>query len=174
VNRLVPLALLFVPHWVHSLLYWLSVHWGDVVPAWLAVIVAGVFGWVSWRSSRRSKAAEEAAKQQANRATEAAEKAVAAQKQIAGETKRLADVAEQQVDAKERRPWDIKPDGGYGYYRLINKRDTPKYDVYLSGDRVMGKNHFRTIDGGGSKPVVLLDTGVNRTGQGEMAADAGP
>jgi hypothetical protein len=42
------LALLFVPQWVHSLSHWPSLHWGDVVPAWLAVVVAAVFGWLSW------------------------------------------------------------------------------------------------------------------------------
>jgi hypothetical protein len=50
--------LLFVPHWVHSLLHWLSLRWGDVVPARLAVVVAEVFGRLSWCSSRRSSAAE--------------------------------------------------------------------------------------------------------------------
>lgn len=34
--------MLYVLHWVHSLLHWLSVHRGDVVPTWLAVIVAAV------------------------------------------------------------------------------------------------------------------------------------
>jgi hypothetical protein len=73
-----PLALLFVPHWVW---HWLAVHWGDVVPAWLAVIFAAMFGFQPfWRSSRRSKAAEDAAKKQADGATDAAEEAVAAQK----------------------------------------------------------------------------------------------
>jgi hypothetical protein len=81
-----PLALLFVPHWVW---HWLAVHWGDVVPAWLAVIFAAMFGFQSWRSSRRSKAAEDAAKKQADGATDAAEEAVAAQKQIAGRNKEI-------------------------------------------------------------------------------------
>ena len=47
-----------MPHWVDSFLRWLSQHWGDVVPAWLAVIAAIVFGVQQWWSRRPSKNAE--------------------------------------------------------------------------------------------------------------------
>ena len=82
---------------------------------------------------------------------------------------RSADVDEQRLQldqdkatAAERYPWDIKPDGGYGCYRLINKRDTAKHDIYLSGDRIYPNrpNHFRSIDGGGSVSIYLQDSGV--------------
>jgi multidrug efflux pump subunit AcrA (membrane-fusion protein) len=162
-----------VPHWLHSLLHWLQ--WGTV-PAWIAAVVSVWSADKSRRSRRKSEAAELEAKEQARLAIEAAEDAVAAQKQIAGETKRLADVAEQrldvaeqqldvaeqQLDAAERYPWDIKPDGGYGCYRLINKRDTPKYDIYVSGDRTFPNriNHFRSIDGAGTRAIYLQDSGV--------------
>jgi hypothetical protein len=53
-------------------LRWLALHWGDVVPAWLAVIVAAYFGIQACLSSRGSKAAEREAKKQ-DRATVAAE-----------------------------------------------------------------------------------------------------
>lgn len=82
-----------MPHWVHSLLHWLSLRWGDVVPAWLAVIVAAVFGVQAWRSSRQSKTARDAARtaeaeaktqaERAERATKAAEDAAAAAKETA-------------------------------------------------------------------------------------------
>ena len=39
-----------VPVW---LLHWLALHWGDVVPTWLAAILAAVFGIQAWRASRR-------------------------------------------------------------------------------------------------------------------------
>jgi hypothetical protein len=145
-----------VPHWLHSLLHWLQ--WGTV-PAWIAALVSGLSAYYSWRSQRK-------AGEQANRATDAAVDAVRAQKEIAGETKRLADITEQRFDAAEQSPWDIQPDGGSGRYRIINKRDTPKYEVYLSGDRVIpGRtNDFRFIDRGESKSIYLQDSGVvNRT-----------
>jgi hypothetical protein len=148
-----------VSHWLHSLLHWLQ--WGTV-PAWIAAVVSIWSAHKSRRSRRKSEAAELEAREQAKLATEAAQNAVAAQKQIAGETKRLADVAQQRFEDAERRPWDIKRDEGYGIYRLINKRDTPKYDVRLSGDRIYPNrpNRFRSIDGGGSVSIYLQDSGV--------------
>jgi hypothetical protein len=169
-----PLAWLFVPHWVHSLLCWLSAHWGDVVPAWLGVAVAAFFGVLSWRLWLRSKA-------EADRATKAAEDAVAAANRLADAAERSATadetqarLAQDQADAAERNPWEIKPaavtrwGGGEPNYRLINKRDTPKYEVYLSGDRVLrgaSPSHFRRIDGNVSVPVTLKDAAnvVNKT-----------
>jgi hypothetical protein len=139
--------------------HWLQ--WGTV-PAWIAAVVSIWSAHKSRRSRRKSEAAELEAREQARLATEAAQNAVAAQKQIAGETKRLADVAQQRFEDAERRPWDIKRDEGYGIYRLVNKRDTPKYDVRLSGDRIYPNrpNHFRSIDGGGSVSIYLRDSGV--------------
>lgn len=97
------LALLLVPHWLHSLLHWL--HWGDV-PAYLGAGVSIWFGILSRRSSRRSKTAELEAKQQAEHATKAAQEATAAQKAIAGETKRMADAMEER---STQQPQDGRP-----------------------------------------------------------------
>ena len=128
----------FVPHWLCSLLHWLSLHWGDVVPAWLAVLVAAFFGYLSWRASRRSKDAEKAAKMQADRATTAAEDAVRAQKEIAGETRRIADAMQESSDAAEQKPWGIVK-GSHDRHRLVNTTATPKYHVSLRGNPVRGR-----------------------------------
>ena len=114
--------MLFVPHWVHSLLHWLSVHWGDGVPAWLAVIVAAAFGWLSWCSSRRSaaaeresRAAEREVRQHADRATTAAQDAAAAADRSAAAAERSATAHEAQAallqdaaDAAGCAPWRIE------------------------------------------------------------------
>ena len=50
-----------MPPWVESLRHWLSPHWGDGVPTWMGVVLAAVFGVQSWRSSRQSKSARDAA-----------------------------------------------------------------------------------------------------------------
>jgi hypothetical protein len=166
-----------VPHWLHSLLHWLQ--WGTV-PAWIAAVVA-VWSAFKSRQSRqkseaaeaKSEAAEAEAREQAKLATEAAQDAVAAQERSAAAQERSVDVDETRLqldqdkaDAAERYPWDIQPDGGYGSYRLINKTDKRKYDIFLSGGRVIpGRtNQFRTIDGNSSRTIYLLDAAqvVNR------------
>jgi hypothetical protein len=88
-----------MPHWLPSLFHWL--HWGDV-PAYLGAAISALFGFLSWRSSRRSKAAELEAEQQAERAIKAAEDAAAAQEQTAEETKRLATAQERQTHLAEQ------------------------------------------------------------------------
>lgn len=134
-----------MPDWVHSLLHWLSLHWGDVVPMWLAVIVAAFFGWLSWRSSVRSKAAEREAKaaeaeakKQAERATRAAEESAAAEKRSADAAERsatahetVADLAELDARAKEQKPWRIEMERGFAY--LVNATTKPKYNVHVAG-----------------------------------------
>jgi hypothetical protein len=148
--------LLFVPPWVCSLLHWLSLHWGDVVPAWLAVIVAGVFGWLSWRSSRRSATAERGAKQQADRATTAAENAAAAADRSAQAAERSATAHEthtallqEAADAAERAPWEIERRDSADW-RLINLTNTRKYDVDVTGEPVRRPKgtaiHFDYVD----------------------------
>jgi hypothetical protein len=170
-----------VPHWVHSLLHWLSVHWGDVVPAWLAVFVAAFFGWQSWRSSRRSSASEresrvakDEARQQADRAdraTTAAETAAAAADRSAAAAERWASAHEAQTallqaaaDAAEQAPWRlVRPDRQD--FRLVNDTNTRKYEVGVTGEPVRGgtktfraggggRNHFDFVDG---RETVELD-----------------
>lgn len=161
-----------MPHWVHSLLHWLSLHWGDVVPAWVGVIVAAVFGWLSWRSSRRSKAAEresraakDEARQQADRAdraTAAAENAAAAADRSAAAAERWASAHEVQTallqaaaDAAERAPWRLVRPGDQDF-RLVNLTNNPKYEVGVTGEpaRGMGTNGFDVVDG---RETVELD-----------------
>jgi hypothetical protein len=154
--------LLFVLHWVHSrwvhsLVHWLSLHWGDVVPAWLAIILAAVFGWLSWRSSRRSKASEREARQQADRATTAAEDAAAAADRAAAATERSATAHEAQTallqgaaDAAERAPWRIERRDSADW-RLVNLTNTRKYNVDVTGEPVRRPRgaalHFDVVDG---------------------------
>jgi hypothetical protein len=147
-----------VPHWLCSLLHWLSLHWGDVVPAWLAVLVAAFFGYLSWRASRRSKDAANAAKVQADRATTAAEDAIRAQQEIAGETRRIADTMQESSNAAEQKPWRIVK-GSSGGHRLINTTATPKYHVSLRGSpvRVDERNRFRVVDGNSARTIFLLE-----------------
>jgi hypothetical protein len=144
-----------VPHWVHSLLHWLSLHWGDVVPAWLAVVGAAVFGWLSWRSSRQSATARDEARAEADRATAAAEDAAAAASRSAAAAERSATAHETQTallqeaaDAAERAPWRIERRDSADW-RLINLANTRKYDVGVTGEPVRpgGTNHFDVIDG---------------------------
>ncbi len=144
------LALLFVPHWVHLLLHWLSLHWGDVMPAWLAVVAAAVFGVLAVKASRRaeaaqheSRAAEDEARKQADRAdraTAAAENAAAAADRSAAAAERWATAHEAQTallqeaaDAAERTPWRIVRPGQQDF-RLVNQTNTPKYDVAVTGE----------------------------------------
>lgn len=53
----------------------LSLHWGDVVPAWAAVVVTAICGVQAWLSSRRSKTSNNAAKIAEAAATAQAERA---------------------------------------------------------------------------------------------------
>ncbi|WP_142282268.1 hypothetical protein [Mycobacterium sp. IEC1808] len=164
--------MLFVPHWVHTVLCWFSSHWGDVVPAWLGVFVAGIFGWLSLRSARRSAAAEResrAAKDEAkaqadraDRATTAAENAAAAADRSAAAAERWASAHEAQTallqdaaDAAERAPWRMVRPRDQDF-RLVNNTDTQKYEVDVTGEpaRGMGNNHFDVVDG---RETVELD-----------------
>ena len=112
-----------MPHWVHSLLHWLSLHWGDVVPAWLAVIVAAVFGFCRGvrRVGRRRPVMRRGLprlrpRPRLNAPTgKAAEEAAAAAGQAVVELRRSAAAQEthtallqDQADAAERFPWDIR------------------------------------------------------------------
>jgi hypothetical protein len=153
-----------VPHGVHSLLHWLSLHWGDVVPTWLAVILAAIFGVQSWRSSRRSKTAErgsQTARDDATRQAGLADTAARAAEEAAAAAGRSADAAERsatahetqtqlmqdQADAVQQKPWDIEGHGGMDF-RLRNRTRTPKYDVEVTGEPT-GRNPNVFRPGGG-------------------------
>ena len=143
-------------NWVHS--HWHLVHWGDA-SAYIGIVVTAVFGFLAWRSSRRSKAAEHEARNQADRATEAAEDAAAAADRSAAAAERsaaaheahtalLQDAAEQ----VERFPWDIKRQGDSMDFRLVNLTNTRKYEVVVTGEpagRPAGV--FRPGGGGGNR-----------------------
>jgi hypothetical protein len=155
-----------------------------VVPAWLAVLVAAIFGVQAWRSSRQSKTARDAAQtaeaeaktqaERAERATKAAEDAAAAADRFAGAAERSATAHETQTallqdvaDQAERFPWRItQPLDGNQDFRLVNLTNTRKQDVGVTGEPVRrgrsqtfrlgggGTNHFDVVDG---RETVELD-----------------
>lgn len=136
--------------WVHTFFHWLSQHWGDVVPTWLGVIVAAIFGIQSWRASQQSKAARDAAQaaesraeaeaERAERATKAAENAAAAADRSAGAAERSAAAQEKQTallqdaaDAEEQFPWQLDRMGSSMDFRLTNRTNARKYQVVVTG-----------------------------------------
>jgi hypothetical protein len=148
-------------------LHWFSLHWGDVVPAWLAVIVAGVFGIQAWCSSRRSaasargsKASVQAAKAEADRAeraTKAAEEAAASAGRSATAAERSAAADETQArllqaqaDAAEQSPWDIERPSQHVFF-LVNLTNTPKYNVSVSGEPVVAASNPNVFGPGGGR-----------------------
>jgi hypothetical protein len=164
-----------VPHLVHSLFHWLSLHWGDVVPAWLAVLVAAFFGVQAWCSARQSKTARDAARtaeaaakteaERAERATKAAENAAAAADRSAGAAERSAAAQETHTallqdaaDAAERAPWGVDRAGDSMDFRLVNLTTTRKYEVVVTGEPVRGANAgaFR-MGGGRSNSFAVVD-----------------
>jgi hypothetical protein len=163
----------FVLHWVHSLLHWLSLHWGDVVPAWLAVIVAAVFGWLSWLSSKASKTAKgeaETARNEAEKQAERAERATTAAEDAAAAAGRAADAAERSASAHEtqaqlaqdqaeeaqRFPWDIERRGEQDF-RLINLTKTRKYNVAVTGEPARRPSGVFRPGGGGGNSFDVVD-----------------
>jgi hypothetical protein len=137
--------------------------WDDV-PGWLsaiAAVVATAFAGLSWWSSRKSKASETEAKNQADRATKAAENAATAQQQTADEAKRLADIAENRAKAAESKPWAFQKakSGMATLYHLVNTTPTPKYGVKVSGGGVLGsRGQLGPVDGHGTAKINLLDS----------------
>lgn len=157
-------SLLFVPCWVHSLLDWLSQRWGDVVPAWLAVLVAAFFGVQSWRSSRRAEAAKAAAQAAESKATEAAEEAAVAAERSADAAERLATAQEAQVvllqdaaEAEERKPWRIHRVGNAMDFRLTNRTNIPKYAVVVTGEPTGVPSDVFIPGGGGDNSFDVVD-----------------
>jgi hypothetical protein len=119
-------------------LHWLSPHWGDVVPAWLAVIVVGVLGWSSWCSSRRSSAAERKSRDAKHPAHEA-----------------QAQLAQDRADATELFPWRIDRTDRQ-HFRLVNLTHTRKYDVVVTGEPAgRAPGVFRPGGGRGNRLEVI-------------------
>jgi hypothetical protein len=152
-------------HWLHSLHFgWLhSLHFGDV-PAYLSAAIAVFFGVVSLRSSRRSKKAEKAATNQAVKATEAAQDAAAAQRQIAEDTRRFATAQETHTallqdaaEQAERFPWDIHRQGDSMDFRLVNRTNTRKYQVVVTGEPAGRPAGVFRMGGGGDNQFDFVD-----------------
>lgn len=157
---------------VDSLLHWLSQHWGDVVPTWLAVILAAVFGVQSWRSSRQSRSARDAAQAaearaeaQVERAIKAAEDAAAAADRSATAQEAHTALLQDAADGEERFPWRIDRMGKSMDFRLVNMTKTRKYRVIVTGEPTGqpagvfrpgggGDNCFDAVDG---RETVELD-----------------
>jgi hypothetical protein len=122
----------------------------------LAAACSALFGYKSYRASKRAKGAEDEAKEQARRATKAAEDAVAAQSEIAAGINRLGDDRARQREDEERAPWRLDK-LARDDYRLVNLRPTSKYRVRLQGQPVRpdSRNYFAEISGNGSVNVDL-------------------
>lgn len=153
-----------MPCWVHSLLDWLSQHWGDVVPAWLAVLVAALFGVQSWRSSRRSETAKAAAQAAESKATTAAVDASAAAERSANAAERLATAEEAHIvllqdaaEAQERSPWRIDRVGKSMDFRLTNRTNTRKYAVVVTGEPTVRPPDVFIPGGGGGNSFDVVD-----------------
>ncbi|MDQ1493624.1 MAG: hypothetical protein QOG69_107, partial [Actinomycetota bacterium] len=144
-----------------------SLDWGDV-PAWTAAVISVIFGVVSWRSSRKSKAEREQAERAtaaaeqhaatAERATQAAERhANAAERSAAVDEKRLG-LVQKDADSAERYPWSVQRRGS-GDFMLHSRTDTSKYNVDISGDPAAGgENHFDELHGRGPFALDLFIT----------------
>jgi len=140
---------------------------GDV-PAWLAAVISVIFGVLSWRSSRKSKAEREQAERAtlaaeqhaaaAERATQAAERhASAAERSAAADEKQL-ELAQKDADAAERYPWYVERRGS-GDFLLHSRTDTPKYSVDVTGDPADAEeNHFDVVHGRGPVAVDMFIT----------------
>lgn len=134
-------------HWVQS--HWHLIHWGDA-SAYLGIVVTATFGFLSWRSSQRSKKSVVEAKAEADRAeraTKAAEDAAESSRRSADASERSALAGERsatagetqarllqsQADAAEQKPWRVERRGGMDF-RLVNRIATAKYEVVVNGE----------------------------------------
>lgn len=132
--------------------------------------MAAVFGWLSWRSSKASKAAKgesetarDEAKNQAERATKAAEDAATAAGRFADAAERSATANEKQAqllqdqaDAAERSPWNVQRASGQDF-RLVNLTNTRKYNVAVTGEPARRPAGVFRPGGGGSNRFDVVD-----------------
>ncbi len=133
-----------MPSGLHSFFDWLlhTLHWGDV-PAYLSAVIAIVFGFLSWRSSRKSKEEREAAEH----AMEIAKQHADAAKRSANVDETQLGMAQAQAEAAEQRPWRIDPTITPNSYRLLNTTPTAKYFVTITG--AVRTQSATTVPGGG-------------------------
>jgi hypothetical protein len=122
-------------------------------------------GWLSWRSSRQSKTARDAARTAEAAATTQAERAIGAAEDAAAAADRSARAAERSAaahethtallqdaaEAAERFPWRIDRLGDAMDFRLVNLTNTRKYEVGVTGEPVRRPKgtglHFDVVDG---------------------------
>lgn len=138
------------------------VQWGTI-PAWVAAVISLIFGFVSWRSSRKSKAERDGAKKQADRAERAAD---AAERQAdAAERSAAAAEAQQRREAKaaeeaEADPWQLDPIPGDPNCYLTNMTATPKYGVTVTGLKIHNAPaRFDVIGPGKRKELSIMRIG---------------
>lgn len=136
--------------------------WGTV-PAWAAAVISLIFGILSWRSSRKSKAERDEAKRQADRA----ERAAGAAERQADAAERSAAAAEapqrreaEAADEAETDPWQLDPIPGDPDCYLTNTTKTPKYGVTVTGFKIHNKPvQFDVIGPGKRKELSIMRIG---------------
>jgi hypothetical protein len=114
------------------------VQWGTV-PAWVAAGLSLIFGFLSWRSSRKSKSERDEAKSHADRS----ERAAGAAERQAAAAERSAGIAEaherrkaEETELAEADPWLLESIPGAPNCYLINRTKTPKYGVTVAGLKI--------------------------------------
>jgi hypothetical protein len=120
-------SLFAVLHWLHD-----HLQFGNV-PMWvsgLAAAFSALFGYKSYRASKRAKGAQDEAARQANRAVEA-------QNKIAEEIKRLGDDRARQREDEERAPWRIEKLARDDY--LLVNLSQPRSTTYAYTGRLSGR-----------------------------------
>jgi Flp pilus assembly protein TadB len=133
------------------------VQWGNV-PAWVAALISLIFGFLSWRSSRKSKAERDEATKQAERA----ERAAGAAERQANAAERSATAAElqqqretEETEAAEVDPWRLESIPGSPNCYLINTTKTAKYNVTVSGFKVRS-TQFRLVGPGNREEFSVM------------------
>jgi hypothetical protein len=134
------------------------VQWGTV-PAWVAAVISLIFGFLSWWSSRKSKAERDEAKKHADRA----ERAAGAAERQAKAAERSANVAEAQqrrddqaTEEAESDPWQLDPIPGRDNCYLTNRMRTPKYGVTVTGLKVLNKPARFDVIGPGKREELSI------------------
>lgn len=135
------------------------VQWGNIA-AWVSAAISVTFGFLSWRSSRKSKADRDEATTQAERA----ERAASAAERQATAAERAAAAAEAQqerqaeeAEAAEADPWQLAPIPGDPDCYLINTTKAAKYNVTVRGFKVHnGPVQFPLIGPGNREEISIM------------------
>ncbi|MBO0883007.1 MAG: hypothetical protein J2P17_22265 [Mycobacterium sp.] len=112
--------------------------WGTV-PAWVAAGLSLVFGILSWRSSRKSRAERDDATRQAERAerfANSAERQAAAVERFAAAAEAQQRREIEEAEEAEADPWQLEPIPGASGCYLINMAKTTMYDITVSGLKI--------------------------------------